>query len=411
MDRKILHIDMNNFYASVELLSRPDLRGKPVIVGGDEQKRRGIVLAKNEIAKKAGVKTAETLYQARQKCPGAVVLPPRHALYREYSLRAREIYRRYTERMEPFGPDEAWLDVSQRPEPAEETAREIQRVVLEELGLNVSIGVSWNKTFAKMGSDYKKPAAITVISRENYREILWPLPVGEFLFVGEATAERLMSLGIQTIGDLAAMAPEALEAYLGKHGRALVLTARGEDDAPVLTEAEQGPPKSIGAMETTSADIRTEAEAEKLFAKLAREVEARARKEGLRGRTVRITVKDRLFVTRSRQRSLQRAVSGHEDILREAMRLYREHFPGEQAIRLLGITLDNLEDASAPRQMTLFELPQKPEEPPALSEARRQKAASLDRLMEALKARFGEDKVLKGSEIHEIRDSDENGES
>lgn len=417
MDRKILHVDMNNFYASVELLARPDLADKPVIVGGDETKRHGVVLAKNELAKRCGVVTAETIYQARRKCPGAVILPPHHDWYRDYSHRARAIYRRYTERMQPFGPDEAWLDVTHLPQSGYETAREIQQVVLDELKLHVSVGVSWNKTFAKMGSDYKKPAAITVISRENYKEILWPLDVRKFLFVGDATAEKLFSLGIQTIGELAAQDPEHMALFLGKHGRNLVLNARGLDDSPVLTEEEQGPRKSIGAMETTARDLSRPEEAEAVLRRLAGEVAERAAKQGMRGQTVRLTVKNQDFVSRSRQRKLPLAVETAEDIFAAARALYREHFGEEKAIRLLGITLDNLEESSAARQMTLFDLAEekeKAEEAEAAAGASEEKTEEAEKaekteeaeeakkqqklqaLLAELQERFGEEHIHRG---------------
>ena len=426
MERKILHIDMNNFYASVELLARPDLADKPVIVGGDASKRHGIVLAKNERAKSMGVKTAETIYQALRKCPNAIILPPHHDWYRDYSERARDIYRRYTERMQPFGPDEAWLDVSHLPQTGYETAEEIQQVVLEELGLNVSVGVSWNKIFAKMGSDYKKPAAITVISRENYRELLWPLDVRRFLFVGEATAERLYSLGIQTIGELAAQDPEEMAFFLGKHGRRLVLNARGEDDSPVLTEAEQGPPKSVGAMETSAEDIRNPKEASGLLKKLAADVERRARRAGMRGRTVRLLVKDQDFRLRSRQKKLPLAVQKAEDIYPVAMALYLEHFKEERAVRLLGITLDSLEEEGAATQMTLFDLLpgkgsedssstaahsdkelKKQKQAAAEAETEKKKEAEFQALLEALKERFGEDHITLAADIERKKEGEE----
>ncbi len=355
MDRKILHIDMNSFYASVELLTRPDLKDQPVVVGGDESQRHGIVLAKNELAKKYGIKTAETLYQARQKAPQLVVLPPHHDLYHEYSLRAKAIYLEYSDRVQSFGPDEAWIDVTGRREAALAIAEEIRSRIRKELGLTVSIGVSWNKTFAKMGSDYKKPDAITVISRENYRELLWPKPAGDLLFVGKATAQKLEMIGIRTIGDLASMDPAVIGGILGKNGYQLVLSARGEDDSPVLTEAEQGPAKSIGAMQTTTHDIQADVDIQALFRELASEVAERLAEADMRCRTLRIQVRDKDFVTKSRQRSLTLALTEAEDIYQTAWSIYQEHFSGNE-IRLLGITADQLEERSLASQMSLFDL-------------------------------------------------------
>lgn len=393
MDRKILHIDMNSFYASVELLTRPDLRDKPVVVGGDESLRHGIVLAKNEIAKAFGIKTAETLYSARQKAPHLVVLPPHHELYHEYSQRAQSIYREYSERVQPFGPDEAWLDVSHRPESGEALAAEIKARVRGELGLTVSVGVSWNKTFAKMGSDHRKPDAITLITRENYKDILWQKPVDEFLFVGAATAARLQQLGIRTVGDLAAADPEQLSKILGKNAWSLVFNACGEDDSPVLSEAEQGPPKSIGVSQTTSRDL-TKAEAIRdLFEEISGEVAQRMAEQGMRGRTVRIVVRDTNFVTKTRQRSLVTAVTEASDILREAWELYEEHFAGGVPLRLLGITIDQLESRDAAEQMSLDDL--LAQTPRSASAA---KAANplVDALLEELQQRFGPEHIRKG---------------
>ena len=189
MDRVILHSDINACYASVELLFRPELRGRPVAVGGDEERRHGIVLAKSEEAKRAGVKTGMTLWQARTLCPELVVLPPRFDRYIHYSREVQRIYSEYTDRREPFGIDESWLDITGclRAGEGERCAKEIGARIKRELGLTVSVGVSWNKVFAKLGSDYRKPDAVTVIDRANYRDIVWPLPAEELLFVGRST--------------------------------------------------------------------------------------------------------------------------------------------------------------------------------------------------------------------------------
>ncbi len=364
MDRKILHIDMNSFYASVELLTRPELREMPVVVGGDESQRHGIVLAKNEEAKRFGIKTAETLYQARQKAPHLVVLAPHHELYHEYSLRAKAIYLEYSSRVQAFGPDEAWIDVTERREAALAVAEEIRGRVFRELGLTVSIGVSWNKTFAKMGSDYKKPDAITVISRENFRALLWPKPVRELLFVGQATAKRLEMIGIHTIGDLAQMNPERMAGLLGKNGYQLVMNARGEDRSPVLTEEEQGPAKSIGAMQTTTRDIRADEDVKALLRALCQEVAERLAEAGMRCRTVRVTVKDKDFVQKTRQRSLAIALTAEEDLYRTSWSIYQENFQGLE-IRLLGVTADQLEERDLAEQMSLFDLLAAPEVAPS----------------------------------------------
>ena len=204
MERVILHCDMNNFYASVELLSRPDLKGMPVAVCGDPEGRHGIVLAKNQLAKDAGVITAETVWQAKKKCPGLQFVRPHHDRYKEYSDRINKIYLEYTDMVEPFSIDESWLDVTASQKlfgSGKQIGDAIRRRIKSELGLTLSVGVSYNKIFAKMGSEYRKPDATTEITQENFKELLWNKPVGELFFVGFATAEKLKNLNIHTIGD------------------------------------------------------------------------------------------------------------------------------------------------------------------------------------------------------------------
>lgn len=237
--RTILHSDMNNCYASIELLHHPELRGKPLAVGGDPEARHGIVLAKDRIAKKAGVKTGMALWQARQVCPNIVFVPPRMDLYLRFSRLAHEIYADYTDLQEPFGVDESWLDVTDSctlKGDGLQIAEEISRRIKSELGITVSIGVSWNKIFAKLGSDYKRPDAITVISKENYKDIVWKLPASDLLYVGRSTEKKLKTLGVQTIGDLAQMDARILQSALGKMGLILNLFANGEDQTPVNME-------------------------------------------------------------------------------------------------------------------------------------------------------------------------------
>ena len=220
--RFILHCDCNGFFASVELLQYPHLKDKPVAVGGDNETRHGIVLAKNEAAKKYGVKTAETLWQARKKCPDLIVLPPHHSEYTRYSKIINGIYTQYTDLVEPFGIDESWLDVTNTykmfADSPQQLADQLRERVKYETGLTISVGVSFNKIFAKLGSDYKKPDATTVISRENYKDIVYPLPVGDLLYVGKSTQNALNEMGIRNIGQLAETPQEILERRFGKHG-------------------------------------------------------------------------------------------------------------------------------------------------------------------------------------------------
>jgi DNA polymerase-4 len=218
MERMILHSDCNSFYASVECLHHPEIRNKPVAVGGDVEQRHGIILAKNQLAKRYNIKTGEALWQAKQKCPDLVIMPPNYHLYMRFSKMARQIYLDYTDQVEPFGLDECWLDVTGSAVKGNglSIAEEIRARIKYELGITVSIGVSFNKIFAKLGSDYKKPDAITVISRENYRQIAWPLPASDLLYVGRSTEKRLTSMGIHTIGDLAGTSNKLLRSLFGK---------------------------------------------------------------------------------------------------------------------------------------------------------------------------------------------------
>ena len=255
----ILHCDCNSFYASCELLSRPELRGVPVAVCGDPAERHGIILAKNEPAKKYGVKTAETIWQAKKKCPDLVLLPPHHDLYAEYSRKVNLIYSDYTDLVEPFGIDESWLDVTHSLHlfggNAEALADTLRSRVKRELGLTISVGVSFNKVFAKLGSDYKKPDATTVISPENWQEIVWPLPVGALLYVGRAAQELLEKYGVRTIGELAGCSEEMLETLMGKLGVQLHRYANGLDSASVLGEQERDSVKSVGNSMTFRKDL------------------------------------------------------------------------------------------------------------------------------------------------------------
>ena len=245
MDRVILHCDLNCFYASVELLSHPDLRDVPVAVCGDPSSRHGIILAKNEPAKQFGVKTAETIWQAKKKCPDLVLLPPHHKLYREYSRKVNAIYDEYTDLVEPFGIDESWLDVTHTLHlfggDAKALADTLRQRMKQELGLTLSVGVSFNKVFAKLGSDYKKPDATTVISRENWQSIVWPLPVGDLLYVGGAARKLLKQYGVETIGQLAACPQDMLETLMGKMGTQLHAYANGLDRDAVRYRYEAEP--------------------------------------------------------------------------------------------------------------------------------------------------------------------------
>lgn len=399
-DRDVLHSDINCCYAQIECQARPELRGKPVVVGGDEEARHGIVLAKNLIAKRAGVKTAMALWEARKACPGLVVVPPDYRLYMDMSRRAREIYYDYTDRVEPFGPDEAWLDVTGTRRclglsPAE-IAREVSERMVAELGISVSVGVSWNKIFAKFGSDYKKPDAVTVITRENYREVVWQAPVRDLLYVGPATERKLHSSGIDTIGQLACASDELLRNRLGKMGFVLRGFARGQDATEVKPYDRDAADvmreiKSYGNGLTAPRDICDPQSAKAYVWMLAESVAQRMREGRARARTVSVGARaaDDLC-TRSRQCKLPVATDVTLEVARAAWGLLRELEPLDASHPLRGIHVraSDLEPADADLQASLFDpLP------------RRTEMRELDASVDDLRRRYGNKCVVWGAQL------------
>lgn len=356
MDKAILHVDMNNFFASVELLSHPELRDLPVIVCGDEKSRRGVVLAKNTVAKALGVKTAETVFSARQKVPNLVTLPPHFERYEHYSKLARALYERYTPYVESFGLDECWLMVDEGIEGAAAIAEAIRAEVKDTLKLTVSIGVSFTKVFAKLGSDYQKPDAVTVITRANYKDMLWPLPARDLLYVGKVTAEKLSNIGIHTIGQLATTDVIFLERLLGKMGRLLWEEANGIEEDTVALAAEKRRVKSIGNSMTLVRDATSVGEIMGALRWLAESVSARLDAEHRFGQTVQIMVKDASFVSQTRQTKLAEPTNSRRTIFEQAMQLFNLHFDLSVPIRGLGLTVSDLGSAGGPVQLSFDDL-------------------------------------------------------
>ena len=304
MDRVILHSDMNNFYASVECMLNPALDGKPVAVVGDPGQRHGIVLAKNQRAKQCGVKTGNPLWLARRLCPEIVFVPPHMELYAEYAHAAREIYYAYTSQVEPFGLDECWLDITSSAGlfgDGGAVADEIRARIKRELGISVSIGVSFNKVFAKLGSDLRKPDATTVIGRAQMRETVWPLPVETLLYVGRATHTRLRERGICTIGQLAQADPAELRRSFGKPGLTLWTFANGLDRSPVCEQGEQAAVKSIGNSTTTPRDLSCDEDAGIVYWMLCESVAERMRESGFLCRGVQVHIRDNELASFERQ--------------------------------------------------------------------------------------------------------------
>ncbi|MGI5825752.1 MAG: DNA polymerase IV [Bacillota bacterium] len=345
MDRVILHSDMNSFYASVECVERPELKKVPMAVGGSPESRHGIILAKNQAAKKFGIKTGEPLWQAFLKCRDLVVVPPNFPKYQKFSQMAREIYLQYTDRFEPYGIDEGWLDVTGSLGifgSGEQIAYDLNRRIKKELGVTVSVGVSWNKIFAKLGSDYKKPDAVTVFDRENYQRLVYPLPVGELLYVGRATEQKLKIYGIRTIGDLAAAEAENLEKLLGKWGYVLHDFALGNDRSEVKIFSEEKLIKSVGNSTTTPRDLVSEEDVKIIFTVLAESVAMRLREHGMYGQTVRIQIRDKEFYDFSRQCKLDNPTCLASEIVKTAMYLFKKNYKWSRPVRLLGIAVADL---------------------------------------------------------------------
>ena len=294
-ERVILHSDLNNFYASVECLYHPEYRGKPLAVLGDPEARHGIVLAKNYEAKAYGVQTGDPMWMAQKKCSDIVFIPPHYDLYMKHSKLIREIYSEYTDKVEPYGLDECWLDVSGSTmlfSSGEDIANEIRKRVKFELGVSVSVGVSFNKIFAKLGSDMKKPDATTVIESNRFKGIVWPLPVKELLYVGRATHAKLKRKGIFTIGDLANTNPENLRFWLGKMGIVLWQFANGLDTSPVSNIGAKSLIKTVGNSTTAPRDLVTDKDIKITLMVLSESVSSRLREYGFICRTVQIGIRD-----------------------------------------------------------------------------------------------------------------------
>ena len=389
MDRVILHCDINSFYASCELVTRPELKSLPVAVSGSPDSRHGIILAKNEPAKKYGVKTAETVWQAKRKCPDLLLLPPHHDLYKEYNRKINAIFRDYTDMVEPFSIDESWLDVTGSRRlfgTGKEIADTIRRRVKNELGITLSAGVSFNKIFAKMGSEYKKPDATTEITRENYKELLWPMPVGELFFCGAKTASKLSDAGILTIGALAAADPGKLERLLGKQGPLLVTYARGEDDSPVRLYDQKEKIKSVGNGITFRRDLVGEDDLVTAVTDLSDTVASRLRKYQVKAYGVKVDIKDTQLKSISHQEQLLIPTDLADDLKNASIRIVKANWNLEKPIRMLTITGINLIDDGEGEQLTLFT-------DDGADAKSHQKSESVERAMDDIRRKFGKDSI------------------
>lgn len=369
------------FYAAVEMQRRPELRNKPVAVCGSQEERHGIVLTANYIAKPKGVKTGQPIWQAKQCCPDLVILPPDMGEYIRISRYAREIYEDYTDQVEPFGLDENWLDVTGSiglyGSPMT-IAKEISRRVKFELGITVSIGVANNKITAKLGSDYKKPDAITRIEADNYKEIVYPLPVEDLLYVGPATSRKLRSLGISTIGHLAECPVDILTRRLGKMGAILHMFANGRDVSPVQRSDHIPNVKSVGNSATTPRDLVNDEDVHLMLFLLAESVAARMRELASKCTVVEVSVRDTELRSFSRQRKLSNPTCSSNEIAQAAFDLFRRSYHWERPVRSLGVRGAGLVEVGAGVQLSLYE-----------DDIKRDKWERIDMAVDGLRQRYG----------------------
>ncbi|QHI71418.1 DNA polymerase IV [Aminipila terrae] len=389
MDRTIIHCDMNGFFASVELLARPDLKNVPMAVSGNPDSRHGIILAKNELAKKYGVVTAETIWSAKKKCPDLQLVRPHHDKYKKYSQLINAVYYRYTDMVEPFSIDESWLDVSGSLKlfgSGVQIADLIRETVKRELGLTLSAGVSYNKIFAKMGSDYKKPDATTLITRDNFKELLWPMDISEMFFVGSATAAKLKRTGILTIGDLACTNKYVLQGLLGKQGGMLYDYANGLDESPVAHSYEKQKIKSVGNGITFRRNLATTGDIQTALKALSDTVSSRLRAYQMKASGIKIDIKDPYFKTISRQKQLESPTNITEEIYSSAYALLKASWTLGSPIRLLTVTGIGLVNENESEQLSFF----------SKNKEIREKSTSLDKTMDAIRSKFGGQSITFG---------------
>ncbi len=387
-DRTILHSDINCCYAAIEHLHHPELAGKPLAVGGDPEARHGIVLTADYIAKKHGVKTGMALWQAKQVCPEINFISPRMDLYLRFSKMAHEIYGEYTDLQEAYGIDESWLDVTDSVNikgDGYKIAQEISNRMKSELGITVSIGVSFNKIYAKLGSDYKKPDAITTMYRDEFQKKAWVLPASDLLYVGRSTSAKLQKLGIRTIGDLARTDGKILHSQLGKMGDILWAFANGYDDSPVKYEDAHAPIKSIGNSTTTPRDLVNEQDVKIVLTILAESVAARLRENGFKCRVVEISVRDNELFSFTRQRKIDHATNVTREIAEEAFRLFQENYNWQKPIRSVGVRGADLVNDNYWEQIDLFS-----------SVEFREKQMKVDTAVDDIRRRFGFYSVQRG---------------
>jgi len=379
-ERCILHCDLNNFYASVECLLNPSLKGYPIAVTGDVDMRHGIVLAKSNEAKACGVKTAEAIWQARKKCPDLICVPPHHNAYAEFSRKVKAIYMQYSDLVESFSLDECWLDVTKSQNlfgDGKKIADEIRERIKKEIGLTISVGVSFTKSFAKLGSDMKKPDATTVITKQDFRKLVWPLDVAEMIMIGRRTAEKLHKYNIFTIGDLAKADDQLMRDLFGINGIKMIDAANGRDNTPVTCAFEDREIKSVGHGTTALKDVETIEDATSIIYFLCEMIATRMRKYGVIGKTVSLDLRNTRLEHLTRQKAMTRQCAVTKDIAKAAVDLLRLNWNPQKdiALRTISVAVSNLEPEQSNQQEDLFE--------------KNEKNKKIDDAMDVIRGKYG----------------------
>ena len=379
-DRIIFHIDINHCYAQIEVMLHPELRNVPMAVGGHEEKRQGIILAKNDLAKSAGVQTGESLREAREKDPDLLIIPPHYEDYMYYTGKVKEIYREYSDQVESFGLDEAWIDYTSSRNlfgDPEEVCTRIMERVNEEIGLKVSAGISWNKVFAKLGSDQKKQGSPFFITRENYRQTVWPLPVEDLLYVGTATSIKLKTRAIRTIGELAEYPEYHLRKAMGMAGTMIHAFANGEDTSPVSDVLHVARPKSIGNSITMIHDVYSLEELKPVCYVLCEAVASRMREQGCEGSTVHVSMRSASLDWVGWERKMSQKTDVSEDIFNTAMSLASQ-YNFSLPLRAFGVSVSQMHPSGGARQLSLF-----------WDSRRYERARRTDLAMDEIRSRYG----------------------
>lgn len=395
LHRTILHCDMNNFYASVECMLDPSIRNYPVAVCGSVEERHGIVLAKNYKAKAYDIKTGEAVWQAKQKCKDLIVVPPHYEEYIKYSKLARSIYSRYTDQVEPYGMDECWLDISGTENifgSPEYVANEIKETIKFELGLTISVGVSFNKVFAKLGSDMKKPDAITVITANDFKNQIWDLPASDMLGVGRATQKILNSYCINTIGELANTSPTFLKARLGKNGISLWQFANGNDCSRVMNKDFVSPIKSVGHGITTIQDLEKPEQVWPVFLELTQDIGHKLKVHQKCASGIAIHIRDNTLFSKQWQIKMDMPTQSPMLIAKAAFHLFKSRYDWKNPIRSVSIQAINLIPQDTPQQIGFF-----------MNIEKIEKIEKLEQCIETIRQRFGKDSIRNGVLIQNLR--------